>query len=81
VDGILARRHHLTDYFFSLPAVDPPSRAQTIFSLAKQFTVEVETHPVKPEEYRFLKGGDIFRYTAGLPIAPRFGGWQKGPDQ
>lgn len=72
VDQMLARRHRLTDFFFSLPPFEPPQRLQRIFSLARQSVVELETHPVNPEEYRFLTGGEIFRWTAGGPIAPCF---------
>ncbi len=53
VDRILARRHHLTDHFFSLTPIEP-QRLAKIASLARQFTVELETHPVNPEEYEFL---------------------------
>jgi len=53
VDRILARHHQLTDYFFSLAPIELP-RIEKIFSLARQFTVEVETHPVNPREYTFL---------------------------
>lgn len=73
-DRILVRRHRLTDLFFSLPPLNPPSRLERIFSLASEFTVEVETHPVNPEEYRFLAGGEILRLTGGHPISPRFAG-------
>jgi chitin disaccharide deacetylase len=72
VDRLLARRHHLTDFFFSLAPLDPPSRAKRIFSLASKFTVEVETHPVNPVEYRFLEGGEIFHWAGNLSIAPRY---------
>jgi YdjC-like protein len=72
VDRDLSRRHRLTDFFFSLPPLDPPSRVQQIFALAGKFAVEVETHPINPEEYRFLTGGEVFRWTGELPIAPRF---------
>jgi predicted glycoside hydrolase/deacetylase ChbG (UPF0249 family) len=58
VDRILARRHHITDYFFSLTPIEP-QRIEKIFSLVRQFTVEVETHPVNPEEYGFLLGGEL----------------------
>jgi predicted glycoside hydrolase/deacetylase ChbG (UPF0249 family) len=71
-DGMLARRHCLTDFFFSLPPLDPPSRLQKIFSLAKHYSVEVETHPFHPEEYRFLMGGEIFSWAGDVPIAPRY---------
>jgi len=68
-DRILARRHRLTDFFFSLAPLQSPDRLHRIFLLARQFVVEVETHPVKPEEYRFLAGGEIFRWTEGCRIA------------
>ena len=71
-DYLLARRHRLTDFFFSLTPLEPPARLQRIFSLARCFVVEVETHPFRPEEYRFLAGGEIFRWAGDSPIAPRF---------
>lgn len=69
VDRSLARRHWLTDYFFSLPPLEPASRLRRIFSLASQFTVEVETHPVNPEEHRYLAGGEIFRQIGDMRVA------------
>jgi hypothetical protein len=72
VDRMLARRHRLVDFFFSLPPLEPPGRLKHIFSMARKFVVELETHPVNPEEYRFLAGGEIFREVQDLPIAPRF---------
>lgn len=69
VDGLLARRHRLTDFFFSLPPLEPPARLQRIFSLAERFVVEVETHPPNPDEYQFLTGGEIFRCIGDVPIA------------
>lgn len=53
VDLAIARRHSITDYFFSLPPINA-KRIEHIFSLAEKFTVEVETHPVNPLEYEFL---------------------------
>ena len=78
IDRILARRHRLVDFFFSLQPLDLPGRVRTIFSLAREFTVEVETHPIDPKEYHFLAGGEIFRWAAGLRVAPRFGVLQQG---
>lgn len=72
VDSKLARRHRLTDYFFSLAPLDPPGRLQRIFSLARQSVVEVETHPVNADEYRFLMGDDILRWAEDRPIAHCF---------
>jgi predicted glycoside hydrolase/deacetylase ChbG (UPF0249 family) len=72
IDRMLARRHQLTDYFFSLPPLQPPSRIDEIFALARRSIVEVETHPVNAQEYSFLTSGDILHRTAGLPITMGF---------
>lgn len=72
VDSILARRHRLVDFFFSLVPFIPPDRLTRISSLAREFSVEVETHPVNPDEYRFLSGGEIFRCVEDVPIARGF---------
>jgi hypothetical protein len=71
-DRRLGRRHCLADFLFSLAPLEPPDRLQRIFSLAREFVVEVETHPVNPEEYRFLTGGEIRRYMGDLQIASCF---------
>lgn len=72
VDNLLQRRHRLLDYLFVLPPMDPPERLQRIFALARNSTVEVETHPINPDEYRFLTSGEVFRRTNGVPVAPGF---------
>lgn len=72
VDGIISKRHRLTDLFISLAPLEPAARLQRTFSLARRSVVEVETHPRNPEEYRFLADGEIFRQAGGCPIAPRF---------
>jgi len=77
-DRILARRHGLVDFFYALPPLEPPGRLQRIFSLARQFVVELETHPVNSEEYRFLAGGGILRWAGDLPIAPHFAAPRRG---
>src|SRR6266478_2504894 len=69
---MLARRHRAVDFFFSLPPLELPGRLAWIFSLARRSVVEVETHPVKLQEYQFLAGGDIFCLAGDLPIASRF---------
>lgn len=71
VDFRLSQRHRLTDYFLSLVPFDPLDRLQKLFDLAKQHVVEVETHPVNAQEYRFLAGGEIFRHSGGVRIASR----------
>jgi len=69
VDLILARRHRLTDFFFSVTPLEP-NRLRQIAALARKRAVEVETHPVNPEEYRFLIGGEFTRLLADVRIAP-----------
>ena len=73
-DRILARRHQLTDFFFSLPPFDPPHRLQMIFRVARRSVVELETHPINPEEYRFLTRGEILAQAADTQIAAGFAG-------
>ena len=72
IDGMLARRHRVVDFFFSLRPLEPPERLTRMFSLARRFVIEVEAHPINPEEYRFLTEGGIFRLLGNLPIAKRF---------
>jgi hypothetical protein len=70
IDGRLARRHTLHDFLFSLPPLEPATRLGRIFDLARTHVVELETHPVQPDEYRFLMDGDLVRRTEGVRIAP-----------
>jgi predicted glycoside hydrolase/deacetylase ChbG (UPF0249 family) len=73
VDSVLRRRHDLVDFLFALPPLESaPERLPRIFALARKFAVEVETHPVDPDEYRFLMDGEIFRQTGDIPIARGF---------
>jgi hypothetical protein len=43
--------------------VDPPERLEAILSLARDYTIELETHPVNLEEYDFLMKGTLLRDT------------------
>jgi chitin disaccharide deacetylase len=70
VDRWLARRYRLVDFFFSLPPLATPNRLSRILALAREHVVEVETHPVSPEEHRFLVGGELFERTADIRITP-----------
>ncbi len=68
-DRILATRHRTADLFFSLPPLEP-EHLQKILTAAQSCIVEVETHPVNPEEYRFLAGGEIFRWIEAERVVP-----------
>jgi hypothetical protein len=72
VDRILARQHQLTDFFFSLQPLAPPSRLQRIFNLSRQFVVEVETHPQEPVEYSFLTNCEIRDIGDNCSVACRY---------
>lgn len=67
----VARRHRVVDFFFSLPPIEP-RRLGHIFTLSRQYVVEIETHPANIEEYQFLMTGEIFRWSADFPIARGF---------
>jgi hypothetical protein len=72
MDSVLARKHRVVDLFFSLPPLEPACRLQRMFSLASHFVIEVETHPINPDEYRYLTEGEIYSQTRDVPIASRF---------
>ena len=68
-DKRLARRHRVARYFFDLHPVVPRARLRQIFELGKRFNVELETHPIRDEEYRFLMNGEIQRCAEEIRIA------------
>lgn len=72
VDRQLARRHRLVDFLFSLVPMQPPIRLTRIFSLARQYVVELETHPANTDEFRFLTQGELLDLLGDVPIASRF---------
>lgn len=71
-DSILKKGHRMADYFFSLPPLQPPARLERIVHLAKHSVVELETHPVNPDEYRFLMGGGLRDLIGSLSVAPGY---------
>lgn len=66
VDGFLERRYRTVDGLFSLAPVNSPSRLERIRSLAQSAVIEVETHPTQADEYAFLTGDGITRWTRGI---------------
>lgn len=70
VDAVLARRHRLTDYFFSLAPFSATHRIVQILELARTAVVEVEVHPVVPGEYAFLLSPQFQRLSAGVSVGP-----------
>jgi hypothetical protein len=72
VDRRLADRYFLVDHLFNLAPLEPSDRLQRIFSLARNSLVELETHPINPEEHRFLALGGMLRQLGDLAISPNF---------
>ena len=68
LDLRLARRHRMTDYFFDLQPLEP-SRLAGIVALSTRFSVEVETHPIRQNEYRFLVDGELLRCAGDCGVA------------
>ena len=69
VDYFLARRHVLTDFFFSIAPIEPIERLRRIAELSRHAVVELETHPIKSDEFQLLTSGDQFQRIFGSPIA------------
>jgi predicted glycoside hydrolase/deacetylase ChbG (UPF0249 family) len=72
VDRRLARRHRVVDFLFPLSPLARMERLRRIFSLARESVVELETHPINPEEYTFLTGEEILRQLGDVRISARF---------
>ena len=65
----VARRHRTTEFLFSLRPLQPASRLERIFNLALGADVEVETHPVNEDEYRFLFGEELMHYGSSIGVS------------
>ena len=72
VDRRLARRHRVVDFLYNLAPLQSKDRLQRIFSSARNSVVEVETHPINPEEHRFLTSGEMLHQLGDLAISPNF---------
>jgi chitin disaccharide deacetylase len=72
MDRLLSRKHQLVDGLFSLLPLLPVSRLQQIVARARYQVIELETHPINPEERSFLFGEGIFQLIGDIPIARRF---------
>jgi predicted glycoside hydrolase/deacetylase ChbG (UPF0249 family) len=72
LDWTLALRHRMVDMFFSLSPLEPEERLRKIFSMATNQVVEVEAHPANVDEYRFLAGGEIFKWLGDVSMATHY---------
>jgi len=69
LDKRIEKHHPVTDYFFSIEPIGKTERLRRIVDLAKTSLVELETHPVNHEEFRFLTGGEFFRSIGPVKVA------------
>ena len=67
-DSFLATRHQISDYFFDLFPIGK-ERMEGISALACAHNVEIETHPAREEEHRFLTDGGLARSMPDVTIA------------
>ena len=74
VDSRIAKRHRVVDYLFNLCPLVPLGRLQRIISLARHAIVELEAHPVNPDELQFLTGGGLLELLGDLRVSPAFAG-------
>ena len=71
VDRLLSMRHRTTDYFFDLLPIDL-ARMSGICNLARRHNVEVESHPARIGEHRFLTAGGLTQLMPELKVAPGY---------
>jgi len=71
-DRKLSQRHRMADFFFDLKPFDSLQRLERILDLARSFNVEIETHPAKSDEYRFLMDRKLVGYGNSAAIAPGY---------
>ncbi|MGE0024627.1 MAG: ChbG/HpnK family deacetylase [Hyphomicrobium sp.] len=69
VDRSLARRHRLTDYFFSLTDYMTPERLTRLAALAGEADVELMVHPERPGELAFLMSDAYAEALSGVRLA------------
>jgi hypothetical protein len=68
-DRRLARRYRLADFFFDLRPIELRDRLARILELAPRYDIEVEAHPIRDEEYRFLVDGELTRRLGGVAVS------------
>ncbi|MBZ5526370.1 MAG: ChbG/HpnK family deacetylase [Acidobacteriia bacterium] len=72
VDRLLARRHRLADFFFSIHPYACAGSLGDVAALAANSFVELETHPIDQVEYDFLTAGGIFSSLGKARISSGF---------
>lgn len=70
-DIALSKRRRV-DLLYSLPPMDFAKRLEKIFFSALHSAVELETHPIHPEEFQFLMGEEMLRKAEASEISVGF---------
>jgi predicted glycoside hydrolase/deacetylase ChbG (UPF0249 family) len=68
-DSFLARRYRLADFFFDLTKIESRQRLGHMCELGRRFDVEVETHPIRDEEFSFLVGREFATLAGDVAVA------------
>lgn len=63
LDNALASRHLLVDYLYSIIPLHPIERLTRIAKEAENCLVELETHPINVDEYKFLTGDEYLKIS------------------
>lgn len=67
-DKLLSTRNRMTDYFFDLLPTESV-RMRGICELARRHNVEIETHPARADEHRFLISGGLAQLAPEMTVA------------
>jgi predicted glycoside hydrolase/deacetylase ChbG (UPF0249 family) len=70
-DRGLVRRHGIADFFFNLAPLKE-ARLKRVLELAHGADVEIECHPEREDEYRFLMGDGLSRLGYDVQVAPSY---------
>jgi chitin disaccharide deacetylase len=70
VDKWLARKYLMTDFFFSLKQCLEAQRLVPAADLAKMASVELMTHPIRPDEQTWLMSDHFVETMQGIQMVP-----------
>jgi len=68
VDGWLARRYQLTDYFFDLTQCIEANKLDRVAALAMSSNVELMTHPIARAEEKYLMSAEFHALLQALEV-------------
>jgi predicted glycoside hydrolase/deacetylase ChbG (UPF0249 family) len=74
-DRYLSRRHHMVGRLFNITPMER-TRLQRIFRIAQSEIVELETHPVLPDEHLLLASDEMLEMTEHVVISNHRGKYE-----